>query len=525
MAEMASSMLTGSRDLVAALVGADLAGGSAGAPALRSLVAGRPVEGRGERMERVSPATGEVLFEAGELDEAQLDVAVRAARRAFDEGAWGTATGRDRATVLRAAAELLEERGERFAQALVAEVGKPIREARGEVAAAVNVLEYCSGLARGISGRTVRDVATGLFAFTLREPAGVAGLVIPWNFPLAILCQKLPFALAAGCAAVVKPSPFSPLTAIGMARLLAEAGLPDGVVNVVLGGAAVGAGLVAHPGVDVVSFTGSTGVGRAISAQAGQQRLKRVAVEAGGKTPVVVLADAPLEETVEGILFASFFNQGEVCVAGSRLLVEDAIAEPLVERLAARSNALRLGDPASETTDMGPLISRPHGERLERLVGAAVEAGGRVMSGGGAVADAGPGGPYFAPTVVADVAEGNPLLTEEQFGPVTSVETFRGLPEATTRSNASAFGLGACVWTSRLDAALEAASRLRAGTVWVNGSTDAFPELPLGGRGDSGFGAELGPEGLEFFTDVKTVQISVGARPPWYAPDGRALRG
>jgi betaine-aldehyde dehydrogenase len=476
-------------------------------------------------MERVSPATGETLFTTNELDEAQLDDAVRAARRAFDEGPWGSATGRDRATVLRAAAELLEERSEQFAQALVVEVGKPIREARGEVATAVNTLEYCSGAARGISGRTVRDVATGLFAFTLREPAGVAGLVIPWNFPLAILCQKLPYALAAGCGAVVKPSPFSPLTAIGMAQLLAEAGLPDGVVNVVLGDAAVGSGLVSHPGIDLVSFTGSTGVGRAIAASAGSKRLKRLAIEAGGKTPVVILGDAPLEETVEGVLFASFFNQGEVCVAGSRLLVDEAIAEPFVERLAARSNALRLGDPREEATDMGPVISQPHGERLERLVEAAAAAGGRVVSGGAQVRDVGPGGPYFAPTVVDGVTEGNPLVVEEQFGPVTSVEKFAGLPEATGRSNASPFGLAACVWTSRLDAAIEAASRLRAGTVYVNGSIDSFPELPLGGRGDSGFGGELGPEGLEFFTDVKTVQVSVGGRPAWYAPDGPTLRG
>jgi acyl-CoA reductase-like NAD-dependent aldehyde dehydrogenase len=507
---------TSGAEAVRALLGSELADG-ADPPALRSLVAGRPVAGHGEPIERVSPAAGATLFVAPELDATQLDEAVRAARRAFDEGPWGAATGRERARVLRRAAEALEARSEAFARALVAEVGKPIREARGEVAAAVNLIEYCAGLARGISGRTVRDVSPDLFAYTLREPAGVAGLVIPWNFPLAILCQKLPFALAAGCTAVVKPSPFSPLTALALARLLEEAGAPSGVVNVVLGDAAVGAGLVAHTGVDVISFTGSTGVARAICATAGAQRLKRMAIEAGGKTPVVVLADAPLEASVEGVLFSSFFNQGEVCVAGARLLVDAAIAEPFVERLAERAQALRLGDPFDEGTEMGPLISDAHGERLEALVGASVAAGGRIVSGGGRVPDLEPGGPYFAPTVVDGVRAGNPLLREEQFGPVTSVETFAGLPEATARSNASPFGLGASVWTTRLDAALAAAHRLRAGTVWVNGSTDAFPELPLGGRGDSGFGAELGPEGLEAFTDVKTVQISTGARPPWYA--------
>jgi acyl-CoA reductase-like NAD-dependent aldehyde dehydrogenase/DNA-binding LacI/PurR family transcriptional regulator len=482
-----------------------------------ALLRRRPgVEGRGAAGSRTSPATGETLFTAAEADAAQVDDAVDAARAATD-GAWGTATGRDRGAVLRRAAELLAARREAFARVLVAEVGKPVREARGEVDGAVNHLEYCAGLARGISGRTVRDVQRGLLAFTLREPAGVAGLIVPWNFPLAILCQKLPYALAAGCTAVVKPSPFSPVTALALAHLLTEAGAPTGAVNVVLGEGDAGARLVSHVGVDVVSFTGSTAVGRAIAAGAGAQRLKRVAIEAGGKTPVIVLADAPLEQTVEGVLFASFFNQGEVCVSGSRLLVDETIAEPFVERLAARSGALRVGDPFDEATEMGPLISAGHADRLERLVAGAVDAGGRVAAGGGRL-DAGPGGPYFGATVMDGVGPGNPLLVEEQFGPVTSVETFAGLPEATGRSNASPFGLGACVWTSRIDTALEAAQRLRVGTVWINGSTDSFPELPLGGRGDSGFGTELGPEGLEFFTDVKTVQVGMAPRAPWYAP-------
>lgn len=485
-------------------------------PAIGGLVNGTVLWGDGAQSVRTSPATGAPLFTAASLSPAQVDAAIGAARSAFDHGPWGRATGRERARALLRVAELLDQRAEQMAALIVAETGKPIREARGEVGAAVNILEYFGGLARDVTGRTHRDVAPDRFAFTIREPAGVAGLIVPWNFPLAILCQKLPPALAAGCAAVVKPSPLTPLSALALATILAEAGLPDGVVNVVVGDAEAGARVVEAAEVDVVSFTGSTAVGRLIAERASRTRLKRVAIEAGGKTPVVVLRDADLEQAVDGVLFSAFFNQGEVCVAGSRILVDTAVEDAFVERFAERAAAIRLGDPFDEATEMGPLISDDHCVRVETMLRQSEREGARVRAGGTRLA-ASVGGPYLQPTVLDRVNDTNVAASEELFGPVAAVQRFDDLDTAVQSGNAARYGLAASVWTNDLDRALKAALRLRVGTVWINGSTDAYPELPLGGRRDSGFGAELGREGMEFFTDAKTVQVLPRPGGAWYS--------
>jgi acyl-CoA reductase-like NAD-dependent aldehyde dehydrogenase len=489
-----------------------------GTTRVMSLVGGSPFDGSGSEVGRFSPATGDQLFVASALTDRELDRTVAIARGAFEDGPWARSTGRERSRVLRRAGEILQDRSEAFAQLIVAESGKPIREARGEVEAAVNIFEYFAGLARDIGGRTVRDIAPGLLAFTLREPAGVAGLIVPWNFPLAILCQKLPPALAVGCTAVVKPSPMTPLSSLALGNLLTEAGLPPGVVNVVVGEAPVGARLVEHPDVDVVSFTGSTATARAISATAGSRRLKRVAVEAGGKTPVLVLADADIDRTVEGVLFGSFFNQGECCVAGSRILVQESVGDEFTERLSQRAAEIKLGDPYQEATEMGPMVSAEHGDRVLGMLKQGIEEGGRIRTGGvEAVPTQYSGGPYLAPTVVDEVGPANLLAREEVFGPVTAVQSFGSLEEGVTVANDSPYALAACVWTRDLDRALTTTLRLKAGTVWINGGIDAFPELPLGGRRDSGFEPELGREGMEFFTNVKTVQAVLKRRPDWYA--------
>ncbi len=486
-------------------------------PVLGSLINGRGVAAEREMTPRISPTTGQTLFYGGDADDANVDAAVRATRTAFDARAWGRATGRDRARVLSRAAGLLADRADQFAELLVLEAGKPIREARGEVAAALNAFEYFAGLARDINGRTLRDISTDLFAFTVREPAGVAGLIVPWNFPLGILGQKLPPALAAGCSVVVKPSPLTPLTTLATAVLLYEAGLDPAALAVVVADSTAGASLVSHLDTDVISFTGSTGVGRRIAASASTNRLKRVALEAGGKTPVIVTREADLDEAVDGLLFASFFNQGQVCVAGSRILADRHIAEELTDRLAMRAGNPRLGNPRDAATEMGPLVSQQHYTTVLDAVGRATEQGATIATGGAGISVAGTdAAPFLAPTVLWTDQDANPSVTDEIFGPITVVQPYEDLDEVARRANNTPFGLAASVWTRDLNQALDLTLALRTGTVWVNGSTDAFPELPLGGRRDSGYGAEFGREGLEFFTELKTVQVRRSAAPAWY---------
>jgi acyl-CoA reductase-like NAD-dependent aldehyde dehydrogenase len=502
---------------LANLIGSALIGRRGTTPVIGSVIGGAGVEADQEMAQRTGPASGQALFEGGDTTDAPVDAAVASARRAFDSGAWGRATGRDRAKVLARTATIMEERGEDLAWLLVSETGKPIREARGEVAATVNAFEYFSGLARDINGRTLRDVGPDVFAFTLREPAGVAAIIVPWNFPLGILGQKVPPALAAGCSVVIKPSPLTPLTALAIAHILLEAGLEPDAISVLVADGPAGAALVSHAHTDVVSFTGSTTTGRHIAAGAGVNRLKRVALEAGGKTPVIVTANADLDVTVEGLLFASFFNQGQVCVAGSRILADATIAEDLTSRLAERTTQIRLGDPSEESTEMGPLVSEQHFNGVLAAVNRAVSEGATVVTGGTAtVPPSTAARPFLSPTVLYSDSDDNHSVREELFGPVTTVQSYRDLDEVTTRANAQQFGLAASVWTRDIDEAIDLTFALNTGTVWVNGSTDAFPEVPLGGRRDSGYGAEFGREGMEFFTENKTVQIRRGTRAAWY---------
>ncbi len=478
---------------------------------VRSLIGGEPVDGDVAPVSRVSPGIAGLSFVSHNLSATGVDAAVASVRRGFDEGPWGRTTGRDRAKVLYRAAELVARDTDRLTALLVVEAGKPIRDARGEVGSLVNSFEYFAGAARMIGGRTENGIALGIFLMTVREASGVAGLIIPWNFPLGILGQKLPPALAAGNTVVLKPSPLTPLTALAVAELLFEAGLPTDALSIVLGEGDAGVQIVEHIHTDVISFTGSTGVGRAIASSAGRNRLKPVAIEAGGKTPVIVLRSANLDEVVEGLMFSAFFNQGQVCVAGSRLFVEDEIVDDFSAAFAQRTSAIRVGNPWSELTELGPLVSNAHRDSVEWRIAQSIEGGAQLVSGGSRL-DIGdlPDSPFLQPTILSSDDDSNVSVTQELFGPVTVIQRFTDVKDAVARANRQAFGLAASVWGHDMDETFSVASRLKVGTVWINGSTDSYPEVPLGGRRDSGFGAEFGREGLEFFTSLKTIHLRTG---------------
>ena len=350
----------------------------------------------------------------------------------------------------------------------------------------------------------------------LKEPIGVVSIICPWNFPFLIVSQKLPFALAAGCTAVVKPSEMTPSTTVILGELLLEAGIPAGVVNIVLGyGQPVGAILSTDPRVDMVTFTGSTGVGKAIVAAAAPT-LKKVALELGGKNPQVIFPDADLDSAVDAVVFGVYFNAGECCNSGSRIIVHADIAEEVTRRVVALSRKVAFGDPLDEATQVGAIVSPEHQAKIDAYVRGAVAAGATLRLGGGPLAVPGLDGQFYQPTVVADVTPDMAIAREEVFGPVLSVLTFRTLDEAVALANDASYGLSAGVWSENVHTCLAFARAVRAGTVWTNTWMDGFAELPFGGVRESGQGRELGRYGLEEFLEVKTVQMRIGrTRAPW----------
>lgn len=471
----------------------------------------------GRTFERRSPTHGEVVGiypQGGEIDAAR---AIEVARRTFDAGLWPRTPAKTRAQLLRAVAERLRARAEELADNLVAELGKPKRLARGEVAAAADVFDYYAGLALDLSGRAYTHQTPDAIGLALREPVGVVGILTPWNFPLVLVSWKLAPALAAGCTAVCKPSHHTPGSTLLLARILLEAGVPPGVVNVVTSetdnGAVVGQAIAQSPLVDKIAFTGSTATGRKIMAAAAGT-LKRISLELGGKSPNVVFADAPsLDAAVTGAFFGVYMNSGQVCQAGSRLLVEESIHDEFLDKLVAMTKKrVRLGDPASLDTSMGPLVSPT---QLDRVL-AYIESGqksARLVVGGGRVTDGELGkGLFVAPTIFDEVPQDAPIAREEIFGPVLSVMTFRDADEALRIANDTMYGLAAAVWTSHLDTAMRFAQGVRAGTVWVNAYHQAGlgEVMPYGGFRQSGLGRELGHEGLAAYLETKSIHVALG---------------
>ncbi len=464
----------------------------------------------GETFDRTSPSHGILVSRSARAGRVETEAAIGAARKAFDDGRWSRITGKERATLLLKVAELIEANVERMALLETLESGKPISQARGEIAGAADLWRYAASLARTMHGDSHNSLGEDMLAMVLKEPIGVVSIITPWNFPFWILSQKLPFALAAGCTCVIKPSEMTPSTTVILGELLLQAGLPAGVVNIVLGfGQPVGALMVEHPDVDMVSFTGSTAVGKAIAASA-SATLKKVALELGGKNPQVVFPDADLESAADAITFGVYFNAGECCNSGSRIIVHEDIADTLVEKVVALSKKVAFGDPLNPETQVGAIISQAHQEKIAGYVKDALAAGASVKLGGTPVSHPGLSGRFFAPTVVTGVTADMAIAREEVFGPVLSVLTFRTLEEAIALTNDAAYGLSAGVWSENVHTCLAFARRAEAGTVWTNTWMDGFPEVAFGGYKQSGQGRENGRYGLEEFLEIKSVVMRIG---------------
>jgi phenylacetaldehyde dehydrogenase len=472
----------------------------------KMLVDGKWVDAvSGKTFETYNPATGEVLARVAEGDRADIDQAVKAARIAFENGPWPNILPSERGRLLWKLSDLLEQHLEEFAELETLDNGKPIFFSRiVDIPTAIDVFRYMAGWATKIEGNTIpiSDPRAKYLAYTLREPVGVVGQIIPWNFPMIMASWKLAPALAVGCTVVLKPAEQTPLTALRLGELALEAGFPDGVINIVPGfGETAGAALAAHADVDKVAFTGSTEVGKLI-ANAATGNLKKVSLELGGKSPNVVFADADLDTAIPGAANAIFFNQGQCCTAGSRLLVHKSVFDKVIDGVSQAAKKYRLGPGIDPTTNLGPVVSK---EQLDRVCGyldSGVKEGAKTTVGGHKV----PGRGYFVePTVLVNVKPEMKVVREEIFGPVVTAIPFSDIEEVVSAANRTVYGLAAAVWTRDISKAHLVASKLRAGTVWINCYNVFDPALPFGGYKQSGWGREMGHAALELYTETKTV--------------------
>jgi aldehyde dehydrogenase (NAD+) len=460
----------------------------------------------GETFETINPATETVLTTVAAADSADVDKAVTAARAALESGPWGRLDARERGRLLRRLADLCDAHADELATLETLDNGKPLNETTNvDLPFIVDTFEYYAGWADKIHGETI-PVRGPYLNYTLREPMGVVGQIIPWNFPLLMAAWKLGPALACGNTVVLKPAEQTPLTALRLAALIEEAGFPPGVVNILPGyGETAGAALVRHPGVDKIAFTGSTEVGKLIQREAAGT-LKRVSLELGGKAPNIVFADADLEAAVQGAIGGIFFNQGEVCCAGSRLFVEESVHDEFVERLASHAAGINVGDPLDRSCQMGAQISDEQFQKILGYIDAGREAGARVVTGGERASDTG----YFVkPTVFEGVTNDMKIAREEIFGPVVSTIAFSDIDSVLESGNDTNYGLSAGIWTRDIAKAHRAARALRAGTVWINCFNTFDAASPFGGFKESGYGRELGQHALELYTQIKSVWVQL----------------
>jgi betaine-aldehyde dehydrogenase len=465
-----------------------------------------------------NPSTGQTLAEVAEADKADVDKAVAAARRAF-EGKWGRMSARDRGRLLYKLSQLIESKSQELAALETADNGKPIKESMYiDLPGVVENFEYFAGWATKIEGETI-PVPGQMFNYTLREPLGVCGQIIPWNFPLLMAAWKLAPALAAGNTIVLKPAEQTPVTALELGKLFQEAGFPDGVVNIVPGyGETAGAALASHPGIDKIAFTGSTEVGKII-ARTAAANLTKVSLELGGKAPNIVFADADIEQAVSGAMMGIFFNQGQVCCAGSRLFLDERVKDEFLERFKERAERVKVGDPMDKTTQMGPQVSAEQLARIKGYVDIARGEGATVFTGGGTPELEGnfKNGYFFQPTVFSEVQNTMRVAQEEIFGPVASAITFKDEKDLIRQANDTIYGLSAGIWTKDITRAHRFAKEIKAGTVWINTFNMMNAASPFGGYKQSGYGREMGKHALELYTHVKSVWVDLSGKPiGWY---------
>ncbi|WP_134680480.1 aldehyde dehydrogenase family protein [Paracoccus ravus] len=468
----------------------------------------------GKEVQRHSPGhAGKLVGSWPEAGAEDLDRAIAAARRAFDQGPWPRMSSAERSRIMFRVAELILARVDEIALVESLEVGKPIAQARGEIEYCADLWSYAAGQVRGMHGDSHNDIGDNRLGLVLREPVGVVGIITPWNFPFIIASERVPWAIGAGCTVVLKPSELTSGTSILMAEIARDAGVPDGVFNVVTGyGAAAGQPLAEDPRTDMVAFTGSVRVGTQLAELAARQ-VKRVGLELGGKGPQIVFADADLDAAADGVAYGVYHNAGQCCISGSRLIVHEDVREALLERVLAISRKIPFGDPLNERTRFGPMISPAHLEKVDAYVRAGEAAGAELLTGGAAQSEK---GLYYQPTVFQGVRPDMSIAREEIFGPVLSTLGFRHADEAVAMANDSEFGLSATVWSTNLENAMQTIRRVRAGRCWVNSVIDGTPELPVGGYKKSGLGRELGRYGFDEYSQIKGIHVTLGKPQRWF---------
>ena len=461
----------------------------------------------GKAFDTLNPATEKVITSVAEGDSADIDLAVAAAREAFENGPWKKTDARDRGRILLKIAGLIERNKDELALLDTLDNGKPINETtKADIPLVIDCFLYYAGWADKIHGETI-PVRGDFFNYTLREPVGVVGQIIPWNFPLLMAAWKIAPALACGNTIVLKPAEQTPLSALRLGEICQEAGLPDGVLNIVTGyGPTAGAALAEHMDVDKIAFTGGSATGRIIM-QAASKNLKRISLELGGKSPNIVFADSDIDSAVDGAMTGIFFNQGEVCCAGSRLFIEKSIHEEFIDKLSNKAANMRVGNPEDTGTQMGAQVSKEQFDKILGYIETGKQEGAKLVTGGERCGERG----YFIKPTIFDAVDNNMRIAKEEiFGPVVSAITFDDVDEVVRQGNLSVYGLAAAVWTKDIKKAHRLARDLKAGTIWINTYNAFDAASPFGGFKQSGFGRELGVHALELYTHVKSVWINLG---------------